>query len=149
MKILDVLDKKHIELDLTSNSKSEVIEELLSLITEIPLEKRSIIKKELMEREAIKSTGIGHGIAIPHTETEAIDGVHVAMGISKSGIDFLSLDGNPVHVFILVIANKSLNLKYLSLLAHIARILSKKEVREKLLSATSKEKIMDILREVD
>ncbi len=149
MKILDVLDKEHIKIDLKSGSKSEIIDELLSLMKEIPDEKKGIIRKEIMEREAIKSTGIGHGIAIPHTETEAIDGVHVVFGMSKKGVDFLSLDGNPVYVFILVVANKSLNLKYLSLLAHVARILSKKDVRERLLMAKSKDEIINILKEVD
>ncbi len=149
MKILDVLRKEHIKLGLEATNKSDVINELLALLKEIPPDKKEVIKKEIMEREAIKSTGIGHGIAIPHTETETVEGIHVAFGISKKGVDFLSLDGDPVHVFILVIANKTLNLKYLSLLAHIVRILSKKEIRERLLKARSKNEIVNILKEVD
>ncbi len=149
MKILDVLDENHVKMNIVAHSKEQVIDELLGIMQEIPEEKREVIRKEIMEREAIKSTGIGHGIAIPHTETEAIDGIHVVFGMSKDGVDFLSLDGSPVHLFILVIANRSLNLKYLSLLAHVARILSKEDIRERLLKAGSVDEILNILKEVD
>ena len=149
MKILDVLDKTHIKLGLQSTSKESVIDELLAVLNEIPEDKRHLIRKEVMEREAIKSTGIGHGIAIPHTETDSIDGIHVAFGLSKGGVDFLSLDGEPVYLFILVVANRKLNLKYLSLLAHVARILSKEDIRNRLKNAESPEEIIEILKEVD
>ncbi len=149
MKILDVLDIHHIKLDLESKSKESVIDELISILTEIPENKRFVIRKEVMEREAIKSTGIGHGIAIPHTETDSVEGIHVAFGLSRKGVDFLALDGEPVYLLILVVANKKLNLKYLSLLAHVARILSKEDIRNKLKSASSPENIIEILKEVD
>lgn len=149
MKVLEVLKPEHINLNLKSRTKEGVIRELISQLEDIPEDKRSFIRKEVMEREAIKSTGIGHGIAIPHTETDLIEGIHVALGISKTGVNFLSLDGEPVYIFVLVIANKKLNLKYLSLLAHLARILSKKDVINKLKKASTPQKVIEVLKEVD
>ena len=149
MKILDVLDERHIEINLKNTTKEGVIDELLMLLKEIPERERVIIRREVVEREAIKSTGIGHGIGVPHTETDSIEGIHAALGISKKGVDFLSLDGEPVYILILVVANRKLNLKYLSLLAHVARILSKEKIVERLKNANSPNEVMEILKEVD
>ncbi len=148
MKLLEELDENHIKIGLQSTTKEAVIEELLGLIN-TDIKQKNLLLSKILEREALKSTGVGDGIAIPHTETELVSGIHTAIGISKKGINFLSLDGAPVYIVILIVANNELHLKYLSLLAHVARILSDEKIRAKLKDVTDKRELLNIISNID
>jgi len=100
-----------------------------------------------MEREKLGSTGIGQGIAVPHTKTEQIDDLVGAVGISDDGVSFDALDGEPVYIIFLILApSKSIGL-HLKALAKIARLLKDKTFRNALRKSTSASEVARIIRE--
>ncbi len=101
----------------------------------------------LTEREKIMSTGIGFGIAIPHARLRTVKEMTFAVGISKKGIEFDSIDNNPVHLIILVAAGEKQHKEYLRLLSSIMTILKKEKVKDRIIAAESQEEIMALLRE--
>ncbi len=148
MKITDFLDKRCVIIGMRSRTKKEAIKELLTKLKEngfIKDEKE--ILETVMEREKLGSTGIGQGIAVPHAKSDQIENLVAALGISKTGIDFNSLDGEPVNIVFLVLApTKSVGL-HLKALAKIARLLKDRVFRNALKDAQSPEEIMDLIKE--
>ncbi len=102
--------------------------------------------KALKEREEIMSTGIGFGIAIPHAKIGTIQEMAFAIGISKEGIDFDSMDGEPVHLVILVAAGEKQHKEYLRLLSNIMSIIKKDTVKDSIINSSTSEEVLDILR---
>lgn len=130
--------------DLKSKTKEGVIQDLLSILVEDNTKiDFSYAFKELMKRENEMSTGLQDGVAIPHTKIEGIDKIICAVGISKSGIDFNSLDGKPSHIFFLILSPIA-GTNRLELLSQIAKKMTEKN-RRKLLNAKSAEEIYEIL----
>lgn len=123
-----LLREDRVILNLKSKSKDEVLEELVKPL-KLPPEKEKIVLEALKKREAIGSTGIGKGIAIPHTRSLVLDQVYLVVGRSKEGIDFDALDGKPVHLFFLLCAPPqdpgTVYLLTLGKIAHVARKLAK------------------------
>ena len=148
MKITDFLEKNCIIMGMKSRTKEEAIKELLMKLKEngyIKNEKE--ILEAVMEREKLGSTGIGQGIAVPHTKSDQIENLVAALGISKAGVDFDSLDGEPVNIIFLVLApTKSVGL-HLKALAKIARLLKDRVFRNALKDAKSPEEVIDLIKE--
>jgi PTS system nitrogen regulatory IIA component len=122
MQLRDILKMKSVTIDLESKEKEDVLKELVGLISdEIP--DKEHIHQILVERENLGSTGIGQGIAVPHGKTDETDKIVAALGISKKGVEFNSLDGELVYIFFLLIAPKASAGPHLKALARISRIL--------------------------
>ena len=125
-----LLDKDRVILNLKSKNKDDVLRELLAAL-KLPEDKEKLVYEALKKRESIGSTGIGKGIAIPHTRSLVLDRVYLVVGRSKEGIDFDALDGKPVHLFFLLCAPPqdpgTTYLLTLGKIAHVARKLSKRE----------------------
>ncbi|TAL30634.1 MAG: PTS sugar transporter subunit IIA [Spirochaetes bacterium] len=98
----------------------------------------------LIEREKIMSTGIGFGIAIPHAKIASVNQVAFAIGVSKQGIDFESIDGHPVHIIILVAAGEKQHKDYLKLLSKIMSVLKQEGARNRLIESASSEDVLRI-----
>jgi len=132
--------------NINANNKFDAIEELAKLFdgTSLCNDIDSLINA-LKEREAIMSTGIGAGIAIPHAKIPTVNKMAFAIGVSKKGIDFDSMDGNDVNLIILVIAGEKQHKDYLRLLSNIMVILKKEPIKEKIINAASSEEILGIL----
>jgi PTS system nitrogen regulatory IIA component len=148
MKIVDYLKEDCIITNLKSRDKEGVLRELIKL-----LEKNGYVKdgdkilESVLEREKLGSTGIGQGIAIPHAKTEQINDILCALGISQNGVDFDSLDGEPVFIVFLVLApTKSIG-QHLKTLAKIARLLKDKVFRNTLRNAKSPSEALKIIKE--
>jgi len=92
------------------------------------------------------STGIGFGIAIPHAKIGAIREMAFAIGISRPGIDFDSMDGEPVHLVILVAAGEKQHKEYLRLLSNIMAIIKRENVKESIINAATSEEVLEILK---
>ena len=105
MKIGEFLNEKAVFPDLNATDKEGVIRELVDLLCKAEgMRNREEIVKVLMAREALGSTGIGMGIGIPHGKCNAAKRLVAAFGISKQGIDFDALDGEPVYIFVCLVA---------------------------------------------
>ena len=124
MKISEVLDKQAIKIGLTATTKEEVLKELVDILAQVENigDPKSILKA-LIERENLGSTGIGQGIAIPHGKTDKVTRLIAVMGVSKAGVDFDALDGEPVYIFFLLVAPKETAGPHLKALAQISRLL--------------------------
>ena len=125
-----LLSPDRVVLDLKSKTKEEVLQELLKPLN-LPPEQEKVVLAALKKREAIGSTGIGKGIAIPHTRSLVLDKVNLVIGRSREGIDFDALDKKPVHLFFLLVAPPqdpgTVYLLTLGKIAHVARKLSGKK----------------------
>ena len=152
MKIVEVLNPKAVSSDLQSTTKAAVIEELVGLlITAGSIEKRfkSKINEVLMAREALGSTAIGQGIAIPHGKSDCVKKLVGCLGISKKGINFDSLDGEPAHIFFLLVAPVDSAGPHLKALARISRLLKDKFVRDSLKSVKDEKALIKIIQQED
>jgi PTS system nitrogen regulatory IIA component len=148
MRITDILDKKAIKLDLESREKEEVLEELVNALADIkPLGDKKGILKSLIDRENLGSTGIGQGIAIPHGKTDKVDRLMAFLGISKKGVNFDALDGEPVYIFFLLIAPKESAGPHLKALARISRLLRDTYLCQLICKAKDPDEIYRIISE--
>jgi len=149
MKILDVLQKEAIIIDLKSIDKKGVLEELATPVARIADVKREDLMRVLMERERLGSTGIGQGIGIPHGKLKSLKSLVLGFGVSRNGVDFESMDGRPTYIFFLLVTPENSMGLHLKLLARISRILKNDNFKEKLLNASDRDEIFDIIREED
>lgn len=107
MKITDYIDKKTVTFNLKAKDKKTAIEELAGLLKNAKkITDLNEATEALLQREKLGSTGIGHGVAIPHARIHSVNNQIAALGISKEGIAFESLDNEPAHIIFLLIGTK-------------------------------------------
>ncbi len=151
MKIMDFLHRKAVTVDLKSRDKKGVIRELVALAIktgEVKPRDRDALIKILLDRELLGSTGIGFNIGIPHGKSPGVKNLIGAVGISKSGVNFDSLDGEPAYIFFLLIAPQESAGPHLKALARISRLLKDKYFRDVLKNAkTEKDLLSAIVKE--
>ena len=152
MKIMDFLSKKAILTDVKSTKKEEVIKELVDVLVdagEIEKRHRNKLIDALQAREALGSTAIGQGIAIPHAKSKCVEKLVAAFGLSKKGIDFDSLDGEPVYIFFLLVAPQDSAGPHLKALARISRLLKDKYFRDSLRACADDKSVVKIISQED
>jgi len=152
MKILDFLNEKAVSADLKAKDKKDVIKELTELLVKAgalkPKMQEDVIKG-LLNREALGSTGVGQGVAIPHAKCEYVKELVGAIGISKKGVNFDSLDGEPAHIFFLLLAPLDSSGPHLKALARISKLLKDKYFRDGLKNAQNEKELLKIIKEED
>ena len=148
MNILDYLNKECIILELKQKNKKNTI---LSIIDYL-VEKKKIVKKDkkeiskaIFQREEMGSTAIGNHIAFPHARTNAVKDIIICVGISKEGIDFDSLDEEPVNIVAFLLSNQKEAGLHLKMLAFLARMLRDKYLVQRLKNAKTKEEVIGLL----
>ena len=152
MQIMDFLSKKAIITDIKSTRKDDVIKEMVDLLIESEdVEKRNRNKliDALMSREALGSTAIGQGIAIPHAKCDCVDKLVAAFGLSKKGVDFDSLDGELAYIFFLLVAPQDSAGPHLKALARISRLLKDKYFRDTLRACADEKSVIKIIMQED
>ena len=149
MKIVEILSPKAVSANLNSKTKPDVIEELVNLlITSGSIEKKykNKVTEILMARETLGSTAIGQGIAIPHGKCDFVKKLVGCIGISKSGINFDSLDGELAYIFFLLVAPLDSAGPHLKALARISRLLKDKYIRDSLKGVKDEKNILKIIQ---
>lgn len=152
MKITDFLSKNAILTDIKATKKYDIIVELVNtLINAGEIEKCFGPKliDALMSREALGSTAIGQGVAIPHTKSDCVTKLVAAFGLSKKGVDFDSLDGEPAYIFFLLLAPLDSAGPHLKALARISRLLKDKYFRDGLRACADDKSIIKIITQED
>ncbi len=150
MIITEHLNVKAISVDLKATTKEKVLQELLELLiasNEIKEKDKNEIIKVLSARESIGSTGIGYGVAIPHGKSSSVESVMLAIGYSKEGIDFDSIDGKPVHLFFLLLTSPEHGQLHLKVLARLSRFLKDRLFRESLVKAKTADDIYKVIKD--
>ncbi|SOB57215.1 putative PTS IIA-like nitrogen-regulatory protein PtsN [Pseudodesulfovibrio profundus] len=149
MKLGDYLEKDLILPNLTSDSKSGVLMELISPVGKALSElDTDYAVRVLLDREKLGTTGIGDSIAIPHGKLENLEKVVVVVGRSPEGVDFEALDNRPCSIFFLVLAPEQIAGMHLRILAQISRVLKDKEFRERFMEAKDVEELWKLLQDV-
>jgi len=152
MQIMDFLSKKAIVTDIKATRKEDVIRELvdaLSTAGDIEKRHRNKLVDALIAREALGSTAIGQGIAIPHAKSDAVEKLVAAFGISRKGVDFDSLDGEQAFLFFLLLAPQDSAGPHLKALARISRLLKDKYFRDTLRACTDDKAVIRIISQED
>ena len=142
----DLYKENTVCMNLKSKTKQDVINEMVELLDKNGiLNNKNEFKKEILEREELSSTGFGNGIAIPHAKTSAVKIPRVAVGISKDGFDFDSVDGNKANLIFMIAAGDDDNDSHLKTLSHLAQNLMDDEFVKEILNSKSKKEIVQLL----
>ena len=150
MKITEFLIPEAIISGLRSSGKDDVIREMIEALAKSGHVKNVEHTVEvLLEREKLGSTGIGQNIAVPHAKSDEVKTLLVSVGTSEKGVDFESLDGDPVNIIFLVIAPIDATGLHLKVLARIARLLKDKVFRNFLRRCKTAEAIYQTIKEED
>ena len=152
MKIGEFLDEGAVTVQLKSTSKEDVIRELVGLLVKTGAIKDKDVQKLLrilMDREALGSTGIGQGVAIPHGKTDVVTKLVGAVGVASHGLNFDSLDGEPTKIFFLLVAPQDSAGPHLKALARISRLLKERHFRDSLVGAKEEKTLLRILKDED
>lgn len=148
MSLAEEIPLTRIKIGIEAKTKPEIIRELVQVLAD-----EGVIRdvdgavEEFLEREAKGSTGIGNGIAIPHVRSSQVDRLEYVFANSREGVDFQSLDGEPVHIIVMMMAPKSSHGTHIKALATISRILNDQTVRLRLANAETPEEVQQILAE--
>jgi PTS system nitrogen regulatory IIA component len=150
MKITDILVREASILDLKSTSKDDLLAEMaISLAAAEPALEAGTLLDVLREREALQSTGIGEGVAIPHGKISGLDRLVAAFARSTTGVDFDSIDGQPTQLLFLLVVPEQSGGQHLKALARISRFFRDASFREKLLGADELDQIFRAIEEED
>ena len=150
MLLTELLTIERIRIPLESRNKDDLLRELVA-VAAAPAGQPAVddVLRAVREREAVLSTGIGHGVAIPHGKSSAVGELRMAAGRAAEPLDFDALDGQPVSLFFLLVGPESAAGPHIKALSRISRLVRKDEVREKLIAARTAQEFMDALREAE
>ncbi len=149
MKLSDILLPKKIDLNLKSRTKEGVIEELVAMLR-LSGPARTTLLATLLSREDIGSTGVGHGIAIPHCRSLVLSRVRLVVGLSKAGVPFKSIDRKRAKLFFLVVAPPVGDPSdYLIVLGQIAQVSKKLSKDRRLSKIKTPHELIDLIKELE
>ncbi|MDZ5254271.1 fructose-specific PTS transporter subunit EIIC [Clostridium sp. LIBA-8841] len=146
MKISQLLSIDTIKLNLKATNKDEIINQLVDVLWDAgKLNDKVLYKEEILKRESLSSTGIGERIAIPHAKTSAVKNAALALGIYKDGVDYDSLDGEPVNIVFMIAAPEGANNEHLETLSRLSVLLMNPEFKNGLLNAKTPQEVLSLL----
>lgn len=150
MKIVDLIKRDMVVPALKGTDKKAILEELAEYMaghhTRID---RAMLAKVLIEREALASTAIGEGVAIPHGKLSAVGEIVACLGRATAGVEFDSMDGHPTYLFFVLVAPESSTGAHLKALARISRVFKDPEFRRRLLAAPDAEAMYSVVADED
>lgn len=150
MRITDLLDKRSIALDAAPSSKSEALDQAVALMARSgKLNDEEAYRKQVYLREEEGTTGIGEGIAIPHGKGKSVIRPGLAAMVVKDGVDFDSLDGEPVHLIFLIAAPDTKENVHLDVLSKLSVLLMDEKFTAKLKGAATADEFLEIIDAAD
>ena len=150
MKLGDLLKEGHVATGFQARDKWEAITRMVDLLVAqgaVKAEQRETVYEALVAREKVASTGMEHGVAIPHASIDGIENAVAALAIAPEGIPFQSADGRPARLVILLVIPRKAVQKHIRTLAGIARLLQYEEMRDALTGARSAREALQVIRE--
>lgn len=148
MNLFSLLDADTVVPNLEVENKKQVINSLIDLLSsKIDGEALEQVREGVFEREHVMSTGVGKGLAIPHCKTKAIDDNYAAFAKLSTPLDYDSIDNEPVELIFLLVGPDSKHSHHIKLLSRISRLMNSASFREKILSSTTKEVILEAFKE--
>ena len=149
-RIQDLLDSELIIEELQSTDKAGVVREFARLLARAgKVRDAGALERDILEREAQGSTGIGDGIAIPHARSREVPDMVIAFGRSTAGVDFQSIDGRPAHLFFLLVTPDDRPSDHLKTLARISRVMRGTGLRDELRRCVVRQEMQKIIIDED
>ena len=140
MTLMEILSGKSVIVGLKGQDKQQILEELVdALELGEKITDREKVLEAVFQREEIMSTGIGHGIAIPHGKSEYVKELGGVLGIKNEGVEFDSLDGQPTFIFFLLVSPMDVSGPHIKALARISRLLKGEDFRKELIACPDNE----------
>jgi mannitol/fructose-specific phosphotransferase system IIA component (Ntr-type) len=150
MKLSELIEAGTVVVPLQASDKWETIRMLALRLVEkkkVAAEKSEELKASLFARERSMSTGMEHGVAIPHAAIDGVPNVAACLGITAAGIPFESIDGKPAQIVVCLVIPRQQKLLHIRTLAEIARLLSRESIRKRILACTTGEDVLGVIRE--
>lgn len=146
----EILTPERIRVPLRGATKDDLLAELVAVLHDAgAVADADEILRAVREREAVLTTGIGSGVAIPHGKAAGVEGLAMAAGITAQPVEFEALDGKPVSLFFLLVGSEGSAGQHVKALSRISRLLRRDDVREALASATSPEQFHALVAEAE
>ncbi|MDR0526054.1 MAG: PTS sugar transporter subunit IIA [Spirochaetaceae bacterium] len=150
MFLYEIFPPELIKVDLQAVNKDEVFEEMVDRFCQaLKSDAREELLEALKEREAKMSTGIHKGIAVPHGKSPALDKMYGILGISKQGIDYDALDGQPVYILFMILAPPKDSEKHLRVLKRLAQLLDNTEFFTDLMAQRDAQGVAGVLKKYE
>lgn len=150
MKIVDLIKREMVVPALLATDKRGILEELATYMSgKHPRIEGPALSKVLVEREQLASTAIGEGVAIPHGKLGAVAEIVACLGRAPAGVDFDSMDGQPTHLFFVLVAPDTSTGAHLKALARISRVFKDPEFRRRLLAAPDADAMYQVVADED
>ncbi len=147
MLLTDLLTPERIRIPLRARSKDDLLRELVLVVSDAGNpDAAAEVLRAVREREAVLSTGIGNGVAVPHGKSSAVPDLRIAAGRTEQPVDFDALDGQPVSLFFLLVGPESAAGPHIKALSRISRLVRKDSVRQQLLSAGSAQEFFEAMK---
>ena len=147
MAIIELISPEVVKVPLDAGTKEEVLRELVNVLKDAgKIKDVTGALEALHKREQMGSTGLESGIAVPHAKTDGVERLTMAIGVSREGIDYESLDGKPSRLFFLMLAPPGQTGPHLEALAEIAKITRSKGLCDLLMNAPSSDEIVRLFR---
>lgn len=150
LQLTDLLTPDRIRIPLESRTKDELLRELVDVVSEgqQPAERAELLRA-VRDREAVLSTGVGNGVAIPHGKSPLLPELRMAAGTASDPVEYDALDGQPVRLVFLLVGPETAAGPHIKALSRIARLIRHDDVREQLMRAKSAEEFLAALRHAE
>ncbi len=146
----DLLRPERIRLSIASTRKRDAIKEVAGILDDANAVKdRDRFLKEIFERENVEATCIGNGVAVPHSRTDAVDELVIALGRSEQGVEFGATDGKPVKLIFVMGTPRANVTNYLKILAQLSRVVRCHGCLDKVMAAAKPEEIIEVFRALE
>jgi fructose-specific phosphotransferase system IIA component len=148
--LTDLLPAVRVRVPLRATNKDEILDELVDVLVEGRcVDDHDEVLRVVREREAVLSTGIGNGVALPHGKSAACSDLFLAAGVTAEPVDFDALDGRPVRLVFMLVGPESVAGAHIKALSQISRLVRRPEVRQRLVEAEDGEAFLAVLREAE
>lgn len=150
MLLTELLTLDRIKIPLEATTKDDLLRELVQVVSNAKRgDEQDEILRAVRERESVLSTGIGHGVAIPHGKSAAVSELRMAAGRVAQPVEFDALDGQPVELLFLLVGPETAAGPHIKALSRISRLVRKDEVRDRLISARDAGEFLRTLQEAE
>lgn len=148
--LTDLITVDRIKIPLEGDSKDDLLRELVSIVSRNDgIHDEESILEAVRERESMLSTGIGHGVAIPHAKSQSVPEMRLAAGRPAAPVDFDALDGQPVALFFLLVGPESAAGPHIKALSRISRLVRRDDVRDRLIAAGTAVEFLQALKDAE
>ncbi|WP_221435533.1 PTS sugar transporter subunit IIA [Algisphaera agarilytica] len=150
MLLTDILQPDCVMVPLVADDKQSAIFQLADLLVEkTDIEDAQALKDAIWQRETVRTTGIGGGVAVPHGKTEGVPSLHMAIGRTAQPLEFGAIDRNPVELIILLASPPDQTGPHIEALSRISRMLIDADARDKMKSLETPEEVYAMIKEVE